>query len=64
MSMFPNAHLTIDTMPFDWNPEWVSLEFYGQNVQVEYEFIDFCIPEPGTLSLLALGALVLKRRKA
>ena len=53
-----------DEMKFyDWNPEWVSLEFYGYGFEVDYDFTDWCIPEPATMSLLALGGLALIRRK-
>ena len=57
------ADLVINTDPFNYNPEWVSLEFGGGNVQVGYTFYDWCIPEPATLSLLALGALLGARRR-
>lgn len=58
-----NADAVIDTLPFDYNPEWVSLDFVGTNVQVSYEFYDWCIPEPASLSLLGLGAMALLRRR-
>jgi len=48
---------------YDWNPEWVSLEFYGYGFAVDYDFTDWCIPEPATMSLLGLGALALLRRR-
>ncbi|MCC7409914.1 MAG: PEP-CTERM sorting domain-containing protein [Phycisphaeraceae bacterium] len=58
------ADLVIDTMPFWWNPEWVSLEFSGANVQIDYTFIDWCVPEPSALGVLALAGLgVLRRRR-
>ena len=53
----------VDTCPFNWNPAWVSLEFTGKNVEVSYEFYDWCVPEPGTLAFLALGALTFMRRR-
>jgi len=57
------ADVVINTDPFCYNPEWVSLEFGGGNVQVGYTFYDWCIPEPTTLSLLALGSLLVARRR-
>ena len=52
----------------DYNPEWVSIDvqaFLGVNggVMIEGDIWHECLPEPGTLSLLALGALGLLRRK-
>ncbi|MCC7204151.1 MAG: PEP-CTERM sorting domain-containing protein [Phycisphaeraceae bacterium] len=57
------ADLVIDTMPFWWNPEWVSLEFSGANVRIDYQFIDWCVPEPATLGVLALAGLALLGRR-
>ena len=52
-------------LPFyDWNPEWVSLSFHGYGFTVDYEFTDWCIPEPTTVLLLGLGGLLLRRRRA
>ena len=48
---------------YDWNPEWASLEFYGYGFSLDYELTDWCVPEPATLSLLALGSLVFCRRR-
>jgi len=73
----PNVELYVDmeVPPWDypvgndldeyywWNPEWVGLQFYGHNATIDYEFTDWCIPEPGTLSLLALGGVALLRRR-
>jgi len=70
-----NAYLDMEVPPWDepqgddfdeyfwWNPEWVSLEFYGWGFVVDYEFTDWCIPEPMTVSLLALGGIALLRRR-
>lgn len=58
------ADLVINTLPFWWNPQWVSLEFSGSNVQIDYVFVDWCIPEPSALGVLALAGLgVLRRRR-
>ncbi|MCC7147342.1 MAG: PEP-CTERM sorting domain-containing protein [Phycisphaeraceae bacterium] len=51
------ADLVVCTDPFNWNPEWVSLEFGGANVRIDYQFVDWCIPEPGSLALLAVAGL-------
>lgn len=48
---------------YDWNPEWVSLSFYGYGFTLDYEFTDWCIPEPTTILLLGLGGLLLRRRR-
>ena len=63
-------YLDMEVPPWDdfdeyfwWNPEWVSLSFYGYGFTVDYEFTDWCIPEPMTMSLLALGGLALLRRR-
>jgi hypothetical protein len=48
---------------YDWNPEWVSLSFTGYGFILDYEFTDWCVPEPATIVLLSLGGLALLRRK-
>ncbi len=53
----------IDTYPFDFNPEWVSLEFAGRNVQIDYVFYDWCVPEPTTVGLMLLGSAIIIRRR-
>lgn len=51
------------TKYYDWNPQWVSLEFSGYGFAVDYDFTDWCIPEPASLALLGIGAVTLLRRK-
>ena len=48
---------------YDWNPEWVSLSFHGYGFTVDYEFTDWCIPEPATLALLLAGGFLALSRK-
>ena len=51
-----------DIMSF--NPEWISIDVMGYNVSVTGTIMHQCIPEPATMSLLALGGLaVLARRR-
>jgi hypothetical protein len=57
------ANLVVDTSPFTYNPEWVSLHFEGINATVQYSFFDWCIPEPATLALLGMGASAMLRRR-
>lgn len=47
----------------DYNPEWVSIDVRGQDVEVSGCIIHNCIPEPATLGLLALSAVALLRRR-
>ncbi|MHC4294761.1 MAG: PEP-CTERM sorting domain-containing protein [Planctomycetota bacterium] len=56
-------HHPLEVPYFDWNPEWVSLTFYGWGFAGTYEFTDWCVPEPATLSLLALGGVFLVKRR-
>jgi hypothetical protein len=73
----PNAiHLTnlegVD-LPFvipDYNPEWVSIDvrmlqvmFGSEGVSINGEICHECVPEPATMSLLALGGLTVLRRR-
>ena len=53
-----------DIMSF--NPEWVSIDVMGYNVSVTGTIIHECVPEPATMSLLALGGLAIlaRRRKS
>jgi len=47
----------------DWNPEWESVHIEG-TIDVDELVIDtWCIPEPGTMVLLAAGLPLLLRRK-
>jgi hypothetical protein len=57
---------------WDHQPRWVSIEFDmgagmaptgGESLITGIDFEARCIPEPGTLTLLALGALALIRRR-
>ena len=48
----------------EYNPEWISIDVMGYNVAIIGEIYHECVPEPATLSLLALGGLaVLARRR-
>ena len=47
----------------DYNPEWVSIDIRGANIMVYGLIIHECIPEPGTICLLSLGALALLRKR-
>lgn len=50
-----------DVIPF--NPEWISIDVRGYNVLVTGEIDHRCVPEPMTLSLLAVSGLALIRRR-
>lgn len=51
-----------DIMSF--NPEWISIDVMGYNVAITGSIMHQCLPEPATMSLLALGGLaVLARRR-
>ena len=47
----------------DYNPEWVSIEVRGYNFNINGQITHECIPEPATLSLLAMGGLAMLRRR-
>ncbi|MBN1256815.1 MAG: PEP-CTERM sorting domain-containing protein [Planctomycetes bacterium] len=48
----------------EFNPEWISIDVMGTDVVISGEIWHECVPEPATLSLLALGGLaVLARRR-
>ena len=44
-----------------YNPEWISIDIWGQDFWITGEIWHQCIPEPAGLSLLALGGLALFR---
>jgi len=46
-----------------YNPEWVSIGIRGRNINTFGWFGHECIPEPYTISLLALGGLALLRKR-
>ena len=58
------SHHPLGVPCYDWNPEWVSLSFSGYGFILDYEFTDWCVPEPTTILLLGLGSLLLRRRRA
>ncbi|MBN1257325.1 MAG: PEP-CTERM sorting domain-containing protein [Planctomycetes bacterium] len=47
----------------DFNPEWISVDFYGMNVAVCGEIWHECVPEPTTFALLGIGGLAVLIRK-
>jgi len=57
-------HFVFDYVIPDYNPEWVSIDVSGWNFVITNGVIEHeCIPEPTVLSLLAVGGLVLLRRR-
>lgn len=58
-------HFVFDYVVPDYNPEWVSIDVWGWNFEIVNGIIVHeCVPEPGALSLLALGGLALLRRRS
>jgi len=53
--------------PYDFgNPRWVSFHFYiDDNCTAPFGYLidDYCIPEPASIALLALGGMLLRKRK-
>ena len=47
----------------DYNPEWISIDVRGYDVQIIGCIEHTCIPEPATLGLILVGGLALIRRK-
>ncbi len=47
----------------DYNPEWVSVDIWGNDFDLGCTIDHECIPEPLTLAMLAFGALALIRRR-
>ncbi len=47
----------------DYNPEWVSIDIRGQDIEISGCIIHECIPEPASMSLLALAGLLVVRRR-
>jgi hypothetical protein len=52
---------SLDIMSF--NPEWVSIDIRGVDMQVVGCITHECVPEPATMSLLVLAGLALIRRR-
>jgi hypothetical protein len=46
-----------------YNPEWISIDIWGQDFWITGEIWHQCVPEPAALSLLALSGLILLRRR-
>jgi len=67
---FPQGRVDVDATHFyeDWiivpNPDWEDIYFsLPQGVIVEQVIIDTISPEPGTVSLLMIGAMAVLRRR-
>ncbi len=59
-----NATYDLRDFGIPYNPEWISIDVTGYNFQLaQGVIIHECVPEPMTVSLLALGGLALIRRK-
>ena len=52
-------------LPIDYNPEWVSVDIRGENVEITNGIIEHVclVPEPSSLALIGIGLLALMRRK-
>lgn len=47
----------------DYNPEWVSIDVWGWNFQIDGQIWHECVPEPGTAAFIAIGVFALLRRR-
>ena len=51
-------------LPIDYNPEWVSVDIRGVNVEISGTLEHVClVPEPSIMALIGIGLLALMRRK-
>jgi hypothetical protein len=64
----PAGELLGELTILDYNPEWISIDFRlispgDGGYEIYGDIWHECVPEPTTVSLLALGGLLMARRR-
>jgi hypothetical protein len=62
LSQMPE-HFEFDFTLWEYNPEWVSIDVWGYNFDVNGTIWHECVPAPGALALLGACCLITRRRR-